>query len=82
MMRFLLSTFPERTCSDGQLHALISRYPIAMVRHVNAIANQIEREGVPGYQDWTLLSHATHRAAVLLTLRARMKLRSDRPILN
>ena len=47
MTQCLLSTFPERTVSDDQLHALMPRYSIAMVRHVNAIANQSSEKVYP-----------------------------------
>lgn len=67
MTQCLLSTFAERTVSDGQLHALMPRYSIAMVRHVNAIAN---RSSEKGYPDITIgrcyPMRAMHRAAVLL----------------
>lgn len=76
--------FPERSLSDGQLNASISLGPptradlLRVVTRMNHIAKQMELEGVPTYMDWILFAADTYRAALLLTLRRRMAMRSAR----
>jgi hypothetical protein len=77
-LRFALCSFPERVLSDAELSAAlpVMRSDLTLIRRIHAVARQIQLEVGPAYHDWAWLSHKQHRCAVLLTMRAWMRLRS------